>query len=41
MIVPVAAWPEFSSAPGTLKEEDATHETWVEEQIPLAHKTQT
>jgi hypothetical protein len=41
MTVPAAAWPEFSSAPRTLREEDVTHETWVEEQKPLAHKTQT
>jgi hypothetical protein len=41
MTVPVAAWPEFSSVPTTLREEDEAHETWVEEQTPLVHKTQT
>jgi hypothetical protein len=41
MIVPVAAWPDFSSAPRTLREEDVTHGTWVEELKLLAHTTRT
>jgi hypothetical protein len=41
MTAPVVAWPEFSSAPRTLREEDATHETWVEELKRLAHTTRT
>jgi hypothetical protein len=41
MTVPVAAWPDFSLVPRTLKEEDVTHGTWVEELKLLAHTTRT
>jgi hypothetical protein len=41
MTVLAVAWPEISLVPRILREEDATHGTWVEELKRLAHTTRT
>jgi hypothetical protein len=41
MTVLAAAWPDFSLNPNSLKEEDVTHGTWVEEPKLLARTTRT